>query len=62
MEELITKKLTGAIFGLKNGSKTTSDVQGLLDKLKKINSALAEDYEKKYIAAVRDISMQRMAS
>ena len=40
MEEILTRKITGTLFGFKQGTKTAGDVQGLLDKLKKVNPAL----------------------
>jgi hypothetical protein len=61
MEEMLTRKLTGAIFGFKQGTKTAKEVQDLLDKLKRVNSLLADDYEKKYVAAARERSVKMAA-
>ena len=61
MEDFLTKKLTGAIFGFKQGTKSAGDVQGLLNKLKNINPLLADDYEKKYVAAARERSAKMTA-
>lgn len=58
MEHLIVKKLTGAIFGFKNGSKSATEVQGWLDRLKKVNALLAEDFDKKFVAAARERSLK----
>lgn len=52
MQEVIEKKLTGAILGIKNKTKTLSDAQGWLDKLRKINPLIAQDYEPKLQAAL----------
>jgi hypothetical protein len=53
MLELLEKKLTSAIFGIKQGTKTSTDALGFLKRMKEINPLLAEDYEKKYIAALQ---------
>ena len=52
MIQIIEKKLSGAIFGLKQNTKSTSDVQYWLEKLKKLNPLLAEDYDKKLASAL----------
>lgn len=54
MFELLEKKFTSAIFGMKQGTKTATDALGFLNRMKKINPLLAEDYEKKYIAALAE--------
>ncbi len=54
MLKIIEKKLTGAILGIKLGTKTALDALPLLNKMKEINPLLAEDYEKKYIAALAE--------
>ena len=61
MEEILTRKITGTLFGFKQGTKSAGDVQGLLDKMKKVNPALVDDYEKKYIAAARERSLKMAA-
>lgn len=53
MLQIIEKKLTGAIFGIKQNTKTAQEAQSLLDKMKRINPLLAEDYEKKLVAALQ---------
>ncbi len=52
MSQILEKKLTGAILGIKTGTKTKSDAEELLKRLEKINPLLAEDYRKKIDAAV----------
>lgn len=52
MSQLLEKKLTGAILGIKLGTKTKSEAEGFLNQLIKINPALAEDYRKKIDAAL----------
>lgn len=52
MQELIEKKLTGAILGIKNKTKTFTDAEGWLKKLRAINPLIAEDYDKKLQAAL----------
>lgn len=54
MEDLLTRKVTGAILGFKNNTKSVNDVQALINRLKGVNSLLAEDYEKKFVAAARE--------
>ena len=61
MEEILTKKLTGAIFGFKQGTKSAGDVQNLINQMKRVNPLLADDYEKKYIAAARERSLKMAA-
>jgi len=52
MSQLLEKKLTGAILGIKLGTKTKSEAEGFLNQIIKINPALAEDYRKKIDAAL----------
>lgn len=52
MIQLIEKKLTGAIFGIKQGTKTATDAEAWLEKLRKINPLLCEDYDKKLADAL----------
>jgi hypothetical protein len=52
MEQLIEKKLTGAIMGIKFGTKSVSDALPFLERLQNINPSLAEDYERKLNNAV----------
>lgn len=59
MEAELEKKLTGAIFGFKNGTKKPAEVQSLINQLKAVNPLLAEDYSKKYVQAARERSAQK---
>ena len=52
MTQMLEKKLTGAILGIKVGTKTKLEAEGFLKQLHKINPMLAEDYRKKIDAAV----------
>lgn len=52
MQELIEKKLTGVILGIKNKTKTFTDAQVWMERLKKVNPLIAEDYDKKLQAAL----------
>lgn len=52
MLKLIEKKLSGAIFGLKQNTKSTTDVQYWMDKLQSVNPLLVEDYQKKLASAL----------
>jgi len=52
MSQLLERKLTGAILGIKTGTKTKAEAEGFLLQLEKINSLLAEDYRKKLDAVV----------
>ena len=49
---MLEKKLTGAILGIKTGSKTKADADVFLKQMEKINSGLAEDFKNKIDAAV----------
>jgi hypothetical protein len=52
-ENKLENKITGAIFGFKNGTKTVSEVNLLIKQLKEINPDLAEDYNKKFVLAAQ---------
>lgn len=52
MIKILEKKLTGAILGIKLGTKTKSEAEGFLTQMHKINPMLAEDFRKKIDAAV----------
>jgi len=52
MIKILEKKLTGAILGIKLGTKTKSEAEGFLTQMQKINPMLAEDFRKKIDAAV----------
>ena len=49
MEEILVKKVTGALLGFKLGTKTGTDVAAALKALRKSNPGMAEDFEKRYI-------------
>lgn len=53
MRELLERKMSGMIIGLKQGTKTVSDALPVLNKLKAGYPLIAEEYEKKYIAALQ---------
>lgn len=50
--ETLERRLTGVISGIKKGTKTAQDALPLLKRMKETNAYLAEDFEKKYIAAM----------
>jgi hypothetical protein len=52
MLEFLEKKVNGAIFGVKQNTKTATEANTWLEKLKKVNPLIAEDYEKKLAAAL----------
>lgn len=52
MLQLIEKKLSGAIFGLKQNTKSVSDVQYWMDKLASVNPLLVDHYHKKLASAL----------
>lgn len=52
MRKQLEQKMTGMLFGLKQGTKTVTEVLPILNILKKNFPLIAEDYEKKYIAAL----------
>lgn len=52
MQQVIEKKLTGAILGITLGTKTLSDAEKWLNKLRKINPFIAADFEPKLQAAL----------
>ena len=47
MIKILEKKITGAILGIKLGTKTKADADGLLAQMTKINPMLADDFRKK---------------
>lgn len=52
MREQLERKMTGLIFGLKNGKKEVSEVLPTLNRMKRDFPLIAEDFEKKYITAL----------
>lgn len=46
---ILEKKLDGLLFGLKQGTKSITDVLPVLNRLKGTGQLIFEDYEKKYI-------------
>lgn len=52
--EILERKLTGTISGIRRGTKTAQDGMTLLNRMKEVNPALAEDFEKKYNAALHE--------
>jgi hypothetical protein len=52
MRELLEKRMTGLLLGLKNGTKTVTDALPTLNRLKENYPLIAEDYERKYIAVL----------
>lgn len=52
MREVLERKMTGLLIGFKTGSKSITDILPTLNRLKKECPLIAEDYEKKYIAAL----------
>ena len=53
MREVLERKMTGLLIGLKNGTKTVADTLPTLNKLKAQYPLIAEEYSKKYIAVIR---------
>ena len=51
MEELLIKRVEADIRGLRMGTKTTEQIKIMyfLDKLKKLNDGLYDDYLEKYM-------------
>ena len=52
MREVLERKMTGLLIGLKAGSKSVTDVLPTLNRLKIVCPLIHEDYQKKYIAAL----------
>jgi hypothetical protein len=52
MRECLEKKMTGLLFGLRQGTKSITDVMPTLNRLRNEFPLIAEDYEKKYINIV----------
>lgn len=52
MQELIEKKLTGVILGIRNKTKTLTEANVWMQRLRKVNPLIAEDYDKKLQAAL----------
>lgn len=53
-EVTLEKKITGAISGFKNNTKTAKEVNDLIAQLRKINPGLADDHNKKFVEAARE--------
>lgn len=51
--EILSKKLDGLLFGLKQGTKKVSDVLPTLNHLKATGQLIFEDYQKKYITIIK---------
>lgn len=49
----LERKITGALNGYKNGTKTEVEVVTLIKKLRESNSGLADDYNKKLLIAIK---------
>lgn len=49
MREVLEKKMTGLLFGLRQGTKSITEVLPTLNRLKNEFPLIAEDYERKYI-------------
>lgn len=56
MSELLEKQVIGVLMGFKTGTKTAKEVSEKLERLKKSNPFLAEDYNKKFVALAREKS------
>ena len=52
MLEFLERKTNGAIFGVSQNTKTASEASTWIEKLKKVNPLIAEDYEKKLATAL----------
>lgn len=52
MRDVLEKKMTGLLIGLKNGTKNTTEALPILNKLKAQFPLIAQDYERKYIEIV----------
>lgn len=55
METLLIKKIRGGIIGIKNGSKSPSEISlgSALNRLKEINEGQYEEYMLKYKEALK---------
>jgi hypothetical protein len=53
MEALLEKKLTGLLFGIRQGTKKVTEALPHLNRLRAINPFLADDYDKKLVAAAQ---------
>lgn len=54
MEEQLTRKLTGALFGFKNGTKTAQDVTTLIKSMREVNALQADSWNKKLLEAINE--------
>lgn len=52
MQQVLEKKLTGAIFGLKQGTKTATEVLPILNRMKELYPHISAEYESKYATAL----------
>ena len=48
MEKVLERKITGGLFGMKNGTKNSKEVFPWLIRLRPINPALYEDFFNQY--------------
>lgn len=54
MNEILIKKIKGGIMGIKNGTKSPSEVGPLLNKLKDINKPMYEELFNDYKAVLEN--------
>lgn len=56
IEETYIRKIEGMLRGIRLGTKEVSntDFYTILDRFKKINSDLADDYQNQYIKLIQD--------
>jgi len=54
MYDILEKKLTGGILGIKMGTKTATEIAPLLKQMKGINPNMGAEFEQKYIKALQD--------
>jgi len=54
MREVLERKMTGLLIGLRSGTKTVTEVLPTLNKLRSEFPLISEDYDKKYIDIVKE--------
>jgi hypothetical protein len=53
MEQILEKKITGALLGIRLGTKTHTDAMDFIEKLRRVNRFLAEEFDQKLLNTIR---------
>jgi len=53
-EDQLQKKIKGAIFGFKQGTKTAKEVNDLIKRMEGVNAEIAKDLNKEFVEAANE--------